>query len=360
MRLLILDQFSELGGAQQCLLDLLPAIRARGWQAWVGLPGNGAMLARIHEAGFETAALDCGPYTSGRKTVADLGRFLGETPRLARQIRELADGISADLIYVNGPRLLPAAAIARRPMVFHSHRIVPANTARALCGLSLRNAGARLIAVCRFTAEPWLRFVGAQRATVIYNGVAGPEDVAPRPRRQAPRLGCLGRIAPEKGQLEFVKAAALIHRELPECQFVIYGAAVIADPAYECEVRAAAEGLPVDFAGWTRNVQAALADLDLLLVPSDPYEATTRVILEAFAAGTPVIAFASGGIPEVIEHSRTGFLASGVKDMAQRARALLRDAETRVAIADAARQTWKCQFTVERWQNSVLDYISHA
>jgi glycosyltransferase involved in cell wall biosynthesis len=360
MRLLILDQFSEPGGAQQCLLGLLPAIRARGWQACVALPGDGSMVGRIREAGFETAALECGPYTNGPKSAGDLGRFLSSTPRLARQIRDLAASVSADLIYVNGPRLLPAVAAASRPVVFHAHRIIPAAATRALCGWSLRHLAARVIGVCRFAADPWERFVGAGRVKVIYNGVAGPTALRLRPPNTPPRIGCIGRIAPEKGQLEFLQAARLIQRQLPDAKFVIHGAAIISEPGYEHQVRAAAQGLPVEFAGWTEDIQTALADLDLLLAPSDPYEATTRVILEAFAAGTPVIAFASGGIPEVIEHGRTGFLAHGVEEMAQYATALLGAGEKRAAIVQAAHQSWQARFTLDAWRNAVLDYIGQG
>jgi glycosyltransferase involved in cell wall biosynthesis len=202
--------------------------------------------------------------------------------------------------------------------------------------------------------------VGAEKVTVIYNGVAGSEVIPPRARAEAPHIGCIGRIAPEKGQLEFVKAAGLIHRALSGCRFSIYGAAVIANPAYEREVRAAAKALPVGFAGWTGDVQTALSDLDLLLVPSDPFEATTRVILEAFAAGTPVIAFPSGGIPEVVEHGETGILANGAHGLADAAIALLRDEPRRMAIAAAGRETWKRRFTLERWRNAVLNYIASA
>lgn len=357
MRLLILDQFSELGGAQQCLLDLLPAVRARGWQALVGIPGDGPLVARIRESGFETATLDCGPYSYGRKTPADAARFLVQAPRLAHQIRVLAANFAPDLIYVNGPRLLCAAASVELPVIHHVHRILPSRTARELCGRALRRCGGRAIAVCRYVAEPWLQFAGPDRVAVIYNGVRGAREVMSGSRSGAPVIGCIGRIAPEKGQLEFVRAAAAIHRERPDSRFVIYGAAVIATPAYERQVRAAADGLPLEFAGWRSDVQAALSELDLLLVPSGPHEATTRVIPEAFAANTAVIAFPSGGIPEIVENGRTGLLAQSAGEMARLALELIRDGKRRSAIAAAGRESWAERFTLERWQNSVLDYM---
>ncbi len=85
---------------------------------------------------------------------------------------------------------------------------------------------------------------------------------------------------------------------------------------YESEVRAAAAGLPIEFRGWVENVYDALAEIDVLLVPSAPHEATTRVILEAAMAGVPVVAFASGGIPEVLAEAN---LARSVEEMARKA-----------------------------------------
>lgn len=365
MKLLVLDQFSQLGGAQHCLLELLPAIRARGWEALVGLPGDGPAVARIRECGFETVTLDCGPYSYGRKTLGDTARFLTQMPQLARQIRMVADRFCPDLLYVNGPRLLPAVARIGLPVVHHAHRILPSRPVRELCGRAVRHCGAHVIAVCRFVAEPWVRFAGADRVTVIYNGIAEPLPAyASEPAycnssvREQRAVGCVGRIMPEKGQLEFVKAAALIHTQAPECRFKVYGAAVLADPRYERAVRAVAEGLPIDFAGWTADVPGALASLDLLLAPSDRNEATPVVIMQAFAARTPVIAFAAGGIPEMIEDGRTGILVEGVEEMARRSLELLRDPVRRTAIAAAAYECWRRRFSLDRWQNDVLDYIS--
>src|SRR5437763_12397288 len=122
MRLLVLDQFSDPGGAQQVLLELLPAMRRRGWQVQVGLPGEGELFPRIRALGFEVARIACGPYASGKKSLADGGRFLAQMPVLAGQIRRLAGRSRPDLLYLNGPRLLPAAALAGLyvPTLFHS------------------------------------------------------------------------------------------------------------------------------------------------------------------------------------------------------------------------------------------------
>jgi glycosyltransferase involved in cell wall biosynthesis len=109
------------------------------------------------------------------------------------------------------------------------------------------------------------------------------------------------------------------------------------------------------------DIHACLAQLDLLLVPSAGQEATTRVILEAFAAGVPVIAFASGGIPEVVEDGVTGLLARTTEDMAQRAIELLTgDAGRFLAIAHAARESWRRRFTLERYRQEILLAIEAA
>jgi glycosyltransferase involved in cell wall biosynthesis len=357
MTLLLLDQFSDPGGAQQSLLELLHAIRRRGWKALVALPGTGEIFQQVRALGFETARVDCGPYSSGRKSLSDVARFLAESPRVARQIRKLASDVQADRIYINGPRLLPAAALAvlRCPAVFHAHSYLPPGPVRKLAGTALQCMSAHVIANCRFVAEPWRPYVRPENLSVIYNGVPGPAALLPRPRQWPPRVGCIGRIAPEKGQREFLAAASLIHRALPDCRFWVYGAPLFSEPGYSEEVRAAVAGLPVEFAGWIPDVYAALAGLDLVLVPSAAHEATTRVILEAFAAGVPVVAFRSGGIPEVLDDGHGGWLADSVQDMARLTIDFLTAApEARAAASEAARDSWRRRFTLDRFHEAVI------
>jgi glycosyltransferase involved in cell wall biosynthesis len=362
MRILVLDQFSEPGGAQQCLLDLVPALQETGWSGTVAMPGAGEMFERVREAGFETARIACGPYTSGRKTAMDLARFAVEMPRLVGQIRRLARG--ADVVYVNGPRLLPASGAGLSgeiPVVFHSHSYVEEGAALTLARMALERLNARVIACCEFVGEVW-----GPGARVVYNGVAGPEPRTPRfagetacaTKKPARQVGCIGRIAAEKGQLEFVEAAGIIREAVADCRFVIHGAALFSNGDYERKVRAAAADLPVEFAGWTNDVYGALAELDVLLLPSAAHDATPRIILEAFAAGVPVVAFRSGGIPELIEHGVNGFLAGSTHDMAAITIRLL--AEDRRRIIRAARETWQRRFTLDRYRQDVMKILNSA
>lgn len=360
MRVLFLDQYSDLGGAQRMLLDLLSAIQTRGWQPAVGLPGSGALVDRARERGAEVFAIPCGAYSSGRKSAADLLRFQAETPQLAVRIREAVERFPPDLIYINGPRLLPAAALARlgRPVLFHAHSMVSQGAARLLAGLPLRLLKAEVVAVCRNVAESWKPFVPAKRMTVVYNGVAGPERGIVRDGADSPRLGCIGRISPEKGQREFLGAACRIRGVFPDARFVIAGAALFSDPAalsYEQAIRGAAARMPVEFTGWVDDVYRVMSQLDLLLVPSVWNEPNPRVILEAFAAGLPVLAFRRGGIPEIIEDGRTGFLCDTPSEMAQRAIELLQGGRERLrAVSEAARESWCRQFRLETWQQRMI------
>jgi len=341
MNILFLDQYSDFGGAQQVLLEFLPAIRERGWRVLVGLPGNGKLFDAIRALGLEAERCDSSP----------------------AQIRAFADRLPADLVYLNGPRLVPAAALAglRCPVVFHSHSRISSGLARILTGLALRRMNAQVVANCEFVAREWRHFVCPERISVVMNGVAGT-DCVPRRRPNGPlTVGCIGRISPEKGQREFVAVAARIHKSLPECRFVVWGEALFGNPRarrYAEDLRRRAAGLPIEFRGWASDVYAALAELDLLLVPSVGPEATTRVILEAFAAGVPVIAFGTGGIPEVMENGATGVLTRSVEEMAREAVALLTDGpERRISMARAARREWEQRFTLAKFHYALLRLI---
>ncbi len=365
MNILFVDQFSDLGGAQHCLLDLAPAIHAAGWHMSCAIPGSGTLLGKLRERCVTVHSLPVAPLASGRKTPLDFLRFGLQAPKLAREISRLAAEIRADVIYVNGPRVLPVAAlVARRtgrPLVFHCHNHLDQRAASWLAGRSLQHARARVIACCRYVARPLWPYIDPGRMHVIYNGVA--EEVADRPRHTgSPRIGMIGRIAPENGQVEFLEAAKLLAEKLPTCRFVICGAPLFSNPEadrYFEQAKKMAASLRVDFLGWRDDVGAVMADLDVLVVPSSSRTATPRVILEAYAARVPVVAFASGGIPEIVIHGKTGFLVEPptAEALAARLETLIGAPDELRRVVDRAYETWTEKFTLERYQREVLAII---
>lgn len=194
---------------------------------------------------------------------------------------------------------------------------------------------------------------------VVYSGVPDTGFVAKRDGGDAVRIGIIGRIAPEKGHLDLINAVKILAAQGQKIEVVIYGISMFSAAGYEARVRAEAAGISVRFAGWAQDVSAALHEIDLLAVPSSSIEAAARVIMEALSAGTPVVAYPSGGIPELICDGRTGLLTEQAtpESLARRIGRLLDDPELAAQLAEAGRREWEARFRVERYRSDVCDFF---
>lgn len=163
-----------------------------------------------------------------------------------------------------------------------------------------------------------------------------------------------GRIIPDKGLMVLLSALQMIvHDASTQPLLVVTGSAKMglegnpdaweqAD-AYEQQVRQAARNLPVRFVGATPRAQMPLLyrAADIFVCPSTYQEPLGMVNVEAQACGTPVIASAVGGIPDVVEHEVNGLLVPP-GDAQALARALLRlihDRSLRARLGTAARES---------------------
>ena len=361
MKILFLDQFSELGGAQQTLLDTIDAFQRNGWHAHVLLPGRGPLVEKLQSLAVPVDEISCGPYRAGAKTAADSVRFAMDLRHQIRAIQAAAAQNDFDLIYVNGPRLMPAAALASRGtrIVFHAHSHVYGMAARPL-HWGIRKAQA--VIGCSNSVLEALRGC-AQNVYIVPNGV---RDVGYRERAFGAdgkwRFGMIGRIAPDKGQSEFTGAAAILARQLPGAQFVICGATQFGDSSnYFDAVRQQARDIPMEFIPWQPDAAPVLRELDLLVVPSKR-EGMARIIVEAFSAGVPVIAFPAGGIPEVVVDGETGFLTHdfSIEALASRIREAIAAPEQLRQVASNARQAWSRLYTISAYQARITPLIERV
>jgi hypothetical protein len=354
MNVLFLDQFNELGGAQQCLLDLVGGMARHHLHA--ALPGEGPFANALRNRGVKVYELPAISYEHGRKSVADMLRFGVDTLRLEPRLRRMIREHGIDLVYVNGPRLLPVAALAAKRFVFHAHSYLDKHYAAALARWSLRRGDARTMASSEFVASA----LRPCRVRVIYNGVREIPFRPPEPAVGRPwRIGLVGRIAPEKGQVDFVAAARILNGRGLRAEFRIQGEPLFSGDTYANLVRDLSDELPVVFAGWSDDVATIFAGLDLLVVASTWVEANPRVIIEAFSAGVPVISYPAGGIPELIEDGVTGVLTSSAtsESLAEAVERMLADAARMRVMARAARAAWEERFTVQRYVREVLEFV---
>ena len=363
MRILFLDQYSEMGGGQHVLLDVVRAALARGWEARVAIPGRGPLTETLTSMKVAVSGIHCGSYRSGSKSSLDRARFIADSWRQMQAVRTLIQRHAIELVYVNGPRLLAGAAAAVRgrvPLVFHAHSHIPDGMQALVARWSTRHARAAVVACSASVARPLGGSVAPAKLHVIPNGVP---DLGFRERCFAPdgawRIGIIGRISPEKGQAEFVRAAALLAPQFPKARFVICGAPLFSEANYLDQVRIESQDLPVEFLGWRDDIGTVLQDLDLLACASKQ-EGMGRIVVEAFSAGVPLIAFASGGIPEIIQDEETGFLAAEPtsESLAARLREImLADPERLRKVAVNARRAWEEHYTIESFQKKITDLM---
>ena len=365
MNILCVEQFSKMGGGQRSLLDLLPAFLAGGWQVVLGAPDQGPLTEAAARLGCTVADLRCGTYSQEQKPPIEMARYALESLRLNRVIRKIVERHQIDMIYVNGPRFLPAAAwVARRkslPLLFHCHNRLFQRAAITLTGEALQLSRSHVIACCEYSVKPLRRYVTQSHIQIIYNGVRQPVGGLPRIRKNLRRIGVIGRIEKEKGQLEFLSAARMIAAEVSDCTFVLVGAPMFGSTAYYDRVVAAATGLPVEFTGWQEDISSVLSGLDLLVVPSMALDSLPRVIFEAFAARVPVVAFPSGGIPEIVKDGVTGFLTpdATVQALAGRILWLLKQPAAAIErVTSRAREAWEQDHTLELYQHRVCQMLA--
>jgi len=363
MRLLMVDQYGDLGGGQRCFLEAAEGFRARNWKVWAAVPPGGPLSGKLHRQGVEAIPLACGPFKTTRKSPGDLLRFAAQVPLQVATLRRIVSRKDVDAIYVNGSQVLPAVSLARgtTPVIFHVHWVVTQPLALRLSEWALRRTEAFAIATSQFVARSLGRVVAPVKIRVIYNGVAAVDD-ASRPERIPQHVAILGRIAREKGTLEFVQAARLALRDSPNLRFTVCGAPLFSSDAYMDQVRREAEGLPIDFPGWTENVTEWLREVDLLVVPSNETDNIPRVILEAFAAQVPVVAFPSGGVPELVEDGVTGLLVKerAAASLARRICEAIETPEYTAALAAEARRRCEKLYTLPRFQSEVCDAVEDA
>ncbi|MBI4161834.1 MAG: glycosyltransferase family 4 protein [Acidobacteria bacterium] len=309
----------QISGGERSLVEMAAAAAREGLRCLVVAPCAGRSTALARAAGLEVEVRRCRMLwfshpgrMSAPGAAARLVVFLAGWPGWLR-LRRLLRRRGVDLVHVNGIVHVWGAAAARSlglPVVWHVREIVGGRLRRRLLVALVQALADRILAVSSAVAA---QFSGAgERVRILYNGIPpGPEGPGvPAPGGKV-RVGHAGQILLHKGQEEFLQVARrLIRRGTPGVEFRIAGAAPDGRGIERLRRQVKTWGLEphVDCTGFLPDLRAFLVSLDVLAVTSTAPDPLPRVVAEAMMEGVPTVAFATGGIPEMVRPGETGIL----------------------------------------------------
>ncbi len=278
--------------------------------------------------------------------------------RLGYHLRRSRISIAHAFDFYTNLTLVPVARMAGVAAVIGSQRQIGdlLSPAKARAQLGAFHFCDRIVcnsqAAARNLIEQGIR---KRQVVVIGNGLpTSAFAAAPPALPRAPgilRVGMIARMnTPAKNHKLLLRAAARLISNFPHLQFVLVGDGPLRQEL-EKEAEVLGLGSRALFLGDRRDIPSVLASLDISVLPSES-ESQSNAILEAMAAGVPIVASNTGGNPELIGEGRGLLVRCGDKeDLAQGIARLLQNTELRSEISENARDFVRQNFTLEKMRS---------
>ncbi len=340
------QKVAGISGSEAHLLQLLPDLRARGWDVRFLLlhedePGAWEFARELRARGIPLDDVrlrsDVDPLA-----FAEVAAFLG---RLRPRI------LHTHLVHADVYGQL-AGALARVPVRLSTKHGFNEFREGRWFGLADRTVGSLAhvhIAISRGLARYLAETEGfdEQVFEVVHYGIEARDGVEPYAGTE-PRLLCVGRLIPIKGHLVLLRALAQARERVPGVVLDVAGRGPL-EPALKAYARELGLDGAVRFLGFVSPVERALEQAAIVVVPSLG-EGFGMVALEAMERGRPVIASAVGGLPEIVADGETGLVvpSGDANALADAIVALAGDLERAAAMGRAGRERALALFTPER------------
>ncbi len=379
-RVLVIDHTAREGGAELALLRIVerlpPAVEVDA-----ALFEEGGFADRLRAVGARVLVLplDSGVNTASRATLATPLALLRSAARMATYVPRLSRAIRAsgtELVVANSLKsavfVAFAAPLAGRRWVWHLHDRLATDYLPGPLRAAMRMiavVGPRRIVANSYATLSTLPRAARSKTSVAYPGLDESSlDAETRPgRHERPArrtVGIIGRISPTKGQHEFLHAAAIVGRAHPDVRFCIVGAPLFGEDDYAAQSVALAAELGiadrVEFTGWLADPRAAMRGMTVVVHASPVPEPFGQVVVEAMAAGIPVVATDAGGVREILApdgvHEHLGELVPAGDEVAIAAgiARILADPDAARQRAEVARAAVRDRFTIDATVDAVL------
>ncbi len=371
VKILHLISSAQLGGAERVLLDIVGNLDPQRYVSSVALPSYGPLVDALCRTPAQVRVIPrlgaiqrLGRYSGGLDYVAAVpqsARYL----RGAAIVAAWARSDACDLIHAHGWKAHLLAALlrplTRARQIWHVHDFASRRAFGRLFALAAYESADLLIAVSSAVARDLPRHLAVE---IVHNGTElvplGSGQDGPVP--QEDHVMIIGALAPWKGHEGFLRAVAQVAPEFPSMRAEIVGDEIYATKGHRgmrhsLEMLTTELGLSdrVKFHGWLHDIHPVLRQAAVVVHASIEPEPFGRVLIEAMAAGKPVVAVNAGGVPEIVVDGETGILVppGNHQQMAAALALLLRQPQRRQTMGHAARLRVAQRFTIDRQVRSI-------
>lgn len=372
---------NELYGGDRMLLWIVKLLPRSSYAPHVvvpnDLPYEGLLTRELDATGVPHHALRLGVLRRRYQNLPGMALFGWRTLASAFSLARFCRRKHVALLHSNSTAVVAgalAARLAHIPHVWHVREIItaPRWLNRVIAALLYRLSD-RVLTVSGPVRDHLLAVQPAlaPKTLVVHDGLdptpylgVAPDAVAAQRRAwgvdaDGVVIGMVGRISSWKGQDLLLRAAAPVLAAHPAVHLVMVGGNVPGEEWREQALRTAIAELGlqqrVHLEGFRPDVPLVMRSMDVFCLPSTRPDPFPGVVLEAMAAGLPVVATAHGGPLEQVLEGQTGFLVppDAPEPMAAALERLVRDAELRRTLGDAGRARMLALYTTERYVQAV-------
>jgi glycosyltransferase involved in cell wall biosynthesis len=317
IRLLSVQPVAERGGSDHLLLRMMRSLPSDEFDRHVVLPAPSPMAGEWAAAGVTLHTVPMERLSTSHGAAEWTGYVAG-WPLAVGRITRLVRQLQIDVVHSNSLHTLygwAAAAITRRPHVWHAREIVvQSSAALRLERVLARHFATKVVCMSQAIADQ----LDPANFEVVYETVDptefGPERAGRFRARagipdDAPLVGAVGRIDTWKGFDVLLEAFDAAKTRRPDLHLVVAGAPVTGKEQLATDLATRAAQLPdVHWLGPRTDTPELFADIDLFVLPSTEPEPYGIVVVEALASGAPVVVTDAGGAREIVAQapSRSG------------------------------------------------------
>jgi len=384
MNILVLHVVSDMYGSSKVMLQAVTALKAHGHKACVVVSEKGPLTDALALEGIETKIIRLGILRRRYLNVLGLVNRAGVLTRAFFALKKLCKQNQIDIIYTNTAPVIIGGMLSKFAgikNVWHLHEILePSSFMHRFFGWMINATAQKVIVVSDAVYNNWAGRIDASKMVKVYNGFeasdinvdvnvgANANNIKPlrtqlNLNNNTVLVGMVGRVNLIKGQFYFIQIAAAAKVAGLNCHFVMIGDAY---KGYEylypqLESQIADLGLQNNITNlyYQPNAAALIQQLDIFVLPSIKPDSFPVVILEAMAAGKPIIATNMGGAQEQIDDCVTGFLVpiNNATIAAQKLGVLVNNPDMRTQMGQAGARKLQEQFSLGTFNKNIVDQI---